>query len=76
MDGESPVRVWRLKHNLLQKEVAADMHISAGAYSQKEAGKLGWSRSDLRYFKEKCGLSADYVLGLSRQEREHEGVLV
>lgn len=70
MQGDSPVRVWRMGRGLLQKDVAADMGISPAAYSQKENGKLGWSVSDLRYFRDHCGLTADYVLGLNAKDGE------
>ena len=43
----SPVKQWRQDHDILQKDLAAEMGMSPSTLSQKENGHLDWNRSDL-----------------------------
>lgn len=48
----SPVKQWRQDHDILQKDLAAEMGMSPSTLSQKENGHLDWNRSDLAFLKQ------------------------
>lgn len=68
----SPVKQWRQDHDILQKDLAAEMGMSPSTLSQKENGHLDWNRSDLAFLKQEKGLSSDYVLGFQGSLNDEE----
>ncbi|MGE4738176.1 helix-turn-helix domain-containing protein [Bifidobacterium breve] len=68
----SPVKQWRRDHDILQKDLAAEMGMSPSTLSQKENGHLDWNRSDLAFLKQEKGLSSDYVLGFQGSLNDEE----
>lgn len=68
----SPVKQWRQDHDILQKDLAAEMGMSPSTLSQKENGHLDWNRSDLAFLKREKGLSSDFVLGFQRNLNDEE----
>ena len=64
----SPVKQWRQDHDILQKDLAAEMGMSPSTLSQN----LDWNRSDLAFLKQEKGLSSDFVLGFQRNLNDEE----
>ena len=59
-------------HDILQKDLAAEMGMSPSTLSQKENGHLDGIEVTLPFLSRKKGLSSDFVLGFQRNLNDEE----
>lgn len=64
------MKQWLREHDLSYRKVALQMGQSASGLSKKINGQTAWQQKDLVFFHDRYGLSSDFVLGLSSEERE------
>ncbi|PLS29652.1 XRE family transcriptional regulator [Bifidobacterium margollesii] len=59
----NPIKMWLSANHISYRQLATAMGQSPASISLKVNGQVGWNRNDLKFLKQRYGLSADFVLG-------------
>ncbi|PLS30113.1 XRE family transcriptional regulator [Bifidobacterium margollesii] len=57
------MKEWLTIRGITYRRLASEMGQSAASVCKKVNGEVGWNRNDLKFLKQRYGLSADFVLG-------------
>jgi hypothetical protein len=66
------MKQWLRDHHILYKELASLMGQSVASVCRKVNGTVSWQQNDLIFLHDHYGLSADFVLGLSKEDENKQ----